>query len=188
MTAASLRAAVYCRISREDEADILQNQLEALQAHCAAQGLEVTRVYQEVAPGVSERPVLSALLHDAALRRGRPFDLVVFQSLSRMTRGGVEAALHILRVLEMNEIGWHIVEQPMLNYDSTTPALAKDIILSVLAAVDKDYRRRISEATKAAYAKRKALADANRMRVRWGRRPKTTSSLGLAPAESGEQP
>lgn len=165
----TLRAGIYARTSREDEATILQNQLETLQAYCEAHGLQVTRVFTEVAPGTAERPVLNELLHDAGLQRGRPFDLVVFLSLSRLTRGGVEAALHVLRILEMNGVGWHFVEQPMLNYDSSTPPLARDIILSVLAAVDKDYRRRISEATKTAYRKRRMLADARGEKVRWGR-------------------
>jgi DNA invertase Pin-like site-specific DNA recombinase len=49
---------------------------------------------------------------------------------------------------------------------------SRDILLAVLAAVAEDYRRNISIKTKAAYAKRKALADAQGVPVKWGRRGK----------------
>lgn len=121
---------------------------------------------------------------EAARSRLRRFDLVVFTSLSRMTRGGISAALDTLRVLESQKVSWHFVEQPTLNFDSGTPDLARNIILAVLAAVDEDYRKNISQKTKAAAARKRALAAANGTDFKWGRPrkrvPPSTPSPGAA--------
>lgn len=103
----------------------------------------------------------SELMAEAAKSRSRPFDLVVFSSLSRMTRGGIQAALETLRVLQGQKVSWHRVDHPTLNFDSGTLDLARNVILAVLAAVDEDYRRNVSQKTRAAAARKRALAAAN---------------------------
>ncbi|MDG6974096.1 MAG: recombinase family protein, partial [Nitrososphaerota archaeon] len=169
--------ALYSRVSRPDERDILVNQVAALRSYCADRGFTVVREFSEIASGGSDgRSALNDLLSEASLRRGRPFDGVVFTSLSRVTRGGVGAALEILRRLEAAGCQWWFVEQPILDFDDQSPKLARDIVLAVIAAVDEDYRARVSRATKAAYVKRKALADANGTPLRWGRRKATPRS------------
>jgi len=155
MVVRSVTARVYVRVSRPNEADILANQRIAAVTHAAALGhpADEVIVYDEtVSGGKEDRPGLGLLL-----RQLRPGDLVIFTSLSRMTRGGIGAALDILHQIERIGAGWHFVEQPMLNWDSSTPKLAKDILLAVFAAIDEDYRHRISDATKAAFARRRAL-------------------------------
>lgn len=180
MTVASPpRCAVYARVSRPDEASekspILQNQLDALRRYVRDREYVSGGEYVEIASAGSEdRVEFNRLLHGAALQRGRPFDLIAFTSLSRMTRGGVAAALDVLRRLEGYGCGWAFVDQPSLNNDSTTPKMARDILLSVLAAVDEDYRARISRATKAAFARKAALARAVGEKPIWGRRRKAT--------------
>lgn len=162
-----MRAVIYARISNPDERDILANQLTNARAYCRSRRLSVLRVYEEVASGtLKTQSALNQLLHDA---NRREFDLVVFTSLSRMTREGVAGALYTLGRLKAVGVGWAFVEQPSLNYDADTSPLARDILLSVLAAIDEDYRRRISKATKGAYQARKNLAKANGERLRWGR-------------------
>ncbi len=151
-----MKVAVYLRISRKDEEEILKNQRRAALEYVTNHGWDLVREpYEDTASGGDDdREGLNELIADANRRK---FDLVVFTALSRMTRGGIGAALYILGRLEQAGVGWVFIEQPILNYDSNTPKLAKDIILSVLAAVDEDYRRRISQATKVALARRKAL-------------------------------
>lgn len=180
-TSTAIRAAIYARVSRPDEATeaspILQNQVVALRSHVVERGYLPGPEYVEIASGgTTNRVAFNRLLHDAALERGRPFDLVVFASLARMTRGGVAAALDVLRRLDAVGVGWVFLEQPVLNFDSTTPKLARDIVLAVLAAVDEDYRARISRATKAAFARKAALARAAGERPVWGRPRKATPS------------
>lgn len=156
----------YLRISQEDEKDILENQRTDTHREALALGMGEPVVYEEVESGGKDnRSQFDRLLKD--LRRG---DIVVFTSLSRMTRGGVAATFEFLRRIEVAGAGWRFTEQSVLNFDSSTPKMARDIILSVLAAVDEEYRARISRATKAAYARRKALAEANGDAFEWGRR------------------
>jgi hypothetical protein len=35
-------------------------------------------------------------------------------------------------------VGWYFTDQPVVNFDASTPKMVKDIILAVLAAVDED--------------------------------------------------
>lgn len=164
------KAAVYARVSRPDETAIMDNQVVTLTAYCAAKDLAIEgRIYTEIASGGSDnRSALNELMRSVG-RPGGP-KVVVFTSLSRMTRGGIGAALYILKQLENAGVGWHFTDQPILNYDSGTPPLARDILLAVLAAIDEDYRRAISLKTKASYTRRKALAEAQGRTFTWGKR------------------
>jgi DNA invertase Pin-like site-specific DNA recombinase len=167
------RAAIYCRTSREDEWKIHENQVENARRYCIDKGFVLTDdcVFEEVVSGTLDKQARLNLLLEAASKRNRSFDVVVFTSISRMTRGGIEAAPYTLHRLENSGVGWNFVEQPILNFDSTSPKLAKDIVLAVLTAIDEDYRSRIARATRAAYVKRKNLALASGEKVRWGRPP-----------------
>ncbi len=156
----------YLRISQEDEKDILENQRRETHREALALGQGEPVVYEEIESGGKDnRSQFDRLFKE--MRRG---DVVVFTSLSRMTRGGVGTAFDFLRRLEMAGVGWRFTEQPVLNFDSATPKMVRDIVLSVLAAVDEEYRERISRATKAAHARRKALADATGSELKWGKR------------------
>jgi DNA invertase Pin-like site-specific DNA recombinase len=161
-----IKTAAYARVSRRDEQPILDNQIATIRGYCIDKGLDLgDRLYSEVVSGGKENRVALNDLLSIVERRGGP-KLVVFTSLSRMTRGGIGSALYILKRLERAGVGWHFTDQPILNYDSGTPPLARDIILAVLAAVDEDYRRNISAKTTAALAARKNLG------IRLGRPPK----------------
>lgn len=151
---AMTHAAIYARVSDKSESNILFNQIQASKAYC--EKLEWSyELFPEVASGANvERTAFVRLMERV---RKRHFDVVIFTSLSRMTRGGIGEALYILNELERFGTGWNFIDQPILNKDSGTPPLARDIILAVLAAVDKDYRRNISEKTKAAFARKRAL-------------------------------
>jgi len=158
-----MKAAIYVRVSRPIGGESLQDQLDNAQKYVGGKDWTLVRVFRDGSSGESgDRPGISDLQEEAG--RG-VFDIVVFTSLSRMARGGVGSALHILRHLERAGIEWHFVEQPVLNFDSTTLKHTKDVLRAILVAVDEDYRRRISERTKAALARRKSLG------IRLGRPP-----------------
>ncbi len=167
MTAPPARCAIYARISRPDERDILDNQVRDLRALAAKHGYTVTREYVEIASGSDDgRAQLSALLHDASLLR-RPWDVLLFRSLSRLTRTGTYGALDLLRQLQASGVGWRILESPVLDSAEDTPALVRNVMLALLAEIDRDYRERISRATKAAYQRKKNLSGGGP--VKWGR-------------------
>jgi len=184
VTGAPVRAIGYARVSRPDEQDILANQVTAIRAHAERMGYDLEAVLQETASGGRDDRVAFNDLLARVEGRGGP-RLVIFTSLSRMTRGGVGSALYVLGRLERANVGWHFVDQGVLNYDAGTQKLAKDIILSVLAAIDEEYRRTISAKTKAAYARRKALATAQGTVLKWGKRgpgKKKRAPLAVTPA------
>ncbi len=160
------KARIYVRVSRPGEESILKNQLDAALKYCSDMGIEA-EVYKDegVSGGTDNRPALNRLMHD--LRRG---DVVVMTSMSRLTRGGVHSALDLLRQFEAYGASWVFTEQPMLSNSANTPPLVRNVLLAILAEVDADYRRRISEKTRAAYARKKALADAAGLKVAWGRK------------------
>jgi len=161
-----MTARIYLRISRPDEARILENQRATAIQHAAAIGYPDPTIYDENAPAgdKSDRPVFTKMMGEL-----RPGDLVIFSNLSRMTRGGISTALEILRQIETKGAGWHFIETPSLNFDSGASKLTKDILFSVLAALAEDYRRRISEATKAVYERKKAASLASGGKLHWGR-------------------
>lgn len=166
---------IYLRVSSPDEAPIFENQRAALlvAADTLAPGIPPA-IYEDFGKsgGDVDRPGLGKMLQ--ACRAG---DVVLFTSLSRMTRGGVGAALDILRQLDRIGCGWQFIEQPMLNYDSKMPKVVKDIMLSVFAAIDEDYRARISTKTKAALQLAKSQGrNVGGARVGAGRPRKSTVS------------
>jgi len=152
-----MTARPYIRISRQDEAAILENQRREVKDYTARLGIHDAPLYEDVASGAdTDRPGWNQLMKD--LHQG---DVVIFTSLSRMTRGGIGAAWEILRQLEAAGAGWHFTSTPLLNFDADTPKLVRDVILAVLAAVDEDYRRNIAERTRAFYKRRTALVGPN---------------------------
>ncbi len=156
----------YIRISQDDERDILENQRRETYHDAIALGQGDPVVYEETESGGSEnRSRWNDLLRD--LRRG---DVVVFTRPSRMTRGGALAGLSMLARFRAMGVGWHFTEYAILNFDASTPELVRDVVMAVIGAIDKDYREQISKATKAAYARRKALAEATGTPMRWGKR------------------
>lgn len=81
-----MRAAIYCRVSTDDQADnaSLPSQEASCRAWCAAQGHDVVAVFTDTASGILwERPALQQALADA--QRGA-FDLLVCHSLDRLSR------------------------------------------------------------------------------------------------------
>lgn len=150
----SLKIALFCRISDPSEKVIMINQRRDTRAHAEKLGAksEDIKEYTEVESSKGITPVLKRLIEDAKAHR---FDLVIFTAPSRMTRGGVEYAFAVLNELASAGVGWHFTDYEVLNFDAGTSPLAKDVILSVIAAIDKDYRRRISEKTKGAMARLK---------------------------------
>ena len=83
------RAAVYCRLSKEDEQDgesaSISNQRDMLVKYCEKQGWEVVSVYQDDGyTGLDmERPGMKQMLNDISKKQ---FNLVITKDLSRLGR------------------------------------------------------------------------------------------------------
>ena len=82
------KCAVYARMARCDDPADMDAQVDMLLKLADSKGLEVVKVYREVAPGigdVKDRPAFAELLEKVA---GGAYDAVVVRDVSRLTRGG----------------------------------------------------------------------------------------------------
>ena len=112
--ASGVRAAVYCRLSKDDDLETesasISNQKEMLQQFCAKNGWEVTAVFQDDGfTGLNmDRPGLKKMLH--AIEKGA-INLVVTKDLSRLGRNYLETGRviedffprHGVRYIAMND-------------------------------------------------------------------------------------
>ena len=112
--AGSFRAAIYCRLSKDDDLDgesaSIANQRDMLENYCKRQGWEVTAVYQDDGyTGLNmERPDLKRMLK--AIER-RQVNLVITKDLSRLGRNYLQTGTliedffprHGVRYIAMND-------------------------------------------------------------------------------------
>jgi DNA invertase Pin-like site-specific DNA recombinase len=183
MTDLPTRCALYARISRPDEPEILDNPERDLRELAVQHGYVVIREYVEIASGADDgRAQLSALLQVATLLR-RPWDVRLFRSLARLTRTGTYGALDLLRQLPASGAGGRILESPALDSAKDTPPLVRNVLLALLAELCRDYRERISRATREAYPRKKNLADGGKV---VGGRPR--KRVPPAPAGAADPP
>lgn len=112
--AGSFRAAIYCRLSKDDDLDgesaSIANQRDMLETYCEKQGWEVVAVYQDDGyTGLNmERPDLKRMLK--AIER-RQINLVVTKDLSRLGRNYLQTGFliedffprHGVRYIAMND-------------------------------------------------------------------------------------
>jgi DNA invertase Pin-like site-specific DNA recombinase len=141
------RAAIYCRVSTDDQS--CERQLNDLHAFAERAGYNVTAVFQEKASGVKTDRVERAKL--LKLAQARKIDLVLVTELTRWGRSTVD----LLDTLQdLNAQGVSVIAQTGSQFDLDT-AQGKMIagMLSVLAAFERDL---ISERTKSGLASARA--------------------------------
>lgn len=86
-----MRAAIYVRVSTEEQSDSAAAQEEGARAWCSRNAHEVERVYRDEGVSGAEwsfRPGIAAVRADAALSP-RPWDLLVVRDLDRIGRDGI---------------------------------------------------------------------------------------------------
>jgi len=149
----TLRAVTWNRISHKTEETILENMIASNREYVLQKGWKLEREYVERLTSKGITPGLDEMLRDAEAHK---FDMVVFKSTSRMTRGGMHFAIAIVERLKRAGVRWHFVEQGYLNWDSGIPEWVADFLLVMWAGLDKEYRKRIGEATKRDVAVKKA--------------------------------
>jgi len=141
--AASMRAALYGRVSTKDRGQEYENQLIQLREFAARQGWTVTLIFCDSASGGStDRKQFKAMFAAASRRE---FDVLLFWSLDRLSREGVLETLQHLQRLTSYGIAWRSFSE--LYLDST--GIFRDAVIGILAAIAKQEKVRISERTKA---------------------------------------
>ena len=150
MPEASLRAALYLRVSKDDDSQTVENQRHALQAYCERARYEVAAEYvdrESGRRGRAERRAFARLFEDAARRE---FDLVVFWALDRFSREGIRKTIHYLQQLDGYGVRFRSYTEPYLD---TANELVSHILLGVLSYFAELEAKKISERTKAGLAR-----------------------------------
>lgn len=135
------RAAIYVRVSTEDQASnghSLAMQKERLRAYCRAQGWAVHEVYRDDGASAKtlDRPALRRLLEDA---RAGQFQAVLVFKLDRITRS-VRDLGHLLELFERRKIALVSLGESL----DTSTAVGR-LVLNVLGSVAQWEREATAE-------------------------------------------
>ena len=137
-----MKVAIYSRVSTTKQD--YENQLLQLREYCQKQGWEIYEEYSEVISGKeAERPEFKRMLDDATKRK---FDIVLVWALDRFTREGTEKVWKYMSQLESYKVKFVSYNEPYFN---TENEMVRGILLSVMGALAKQERLKISERTKA---------------------------------------
>lgn len=140
----AVRIALYCRVSKNDESQDPQNQLDPLRDYAKALGGEVVDEYVDLASGGNgDRKEFLRMLEDA---QGRKFDLLLVWALDRLSREGISNTLGYLERLKRNGIALKSLQESWL--DTRDDGLGQ-LLLAIFSWVAQQERRRIVERTKA---------------------------------------
>ena len=144
--AATLRAAIYARVSTLDQEP--ENQLQELRRYVQARGWTAKEYVDRGVSGAKDsRPALDALVRDAKRRR---FDVLVVWRLDRLGR----SLKHLIGLLDdLQSFGVAFVSLAE-GIDATTPA--GKLQMHILGAIAEFERGRIVERVKAGMARAKA--------------------------------
>ena len=137
-----MNVAIYTRVSTEKQD--YDNQLYQLREFCKKQGWVIYNEYAETISGKeAERPKFKELMDDASKHK---FDTILVWALDRFTREGTAKVWYYFSLLNNWKVQFISYEEPYLRTDNE---LARDILISVMGALAKQERIRISERTKA---------------------------------------
>ena len=140
-----MKVVIYQRVSTDKQE--AENQTIQLKEWIGQQGHELVRVYEDVSSGknsASERKGLYQLISDIKKPR-RGFDLILFNSLDRLSREGTVATIQYLELFRQFGAQFHSYREP---YISSLGDFSEPII-SILSTLAKIERQKISERTKA---------------------------------------
>lgn len=153
MKRATVRIALYARVSTKDRGQDYQNQLRELRAFVKRKHTEGWRLTAEFVDEMSgsraDRPAFKRMFEAASRKE---FDLVAFWSLDRFSREGVLETLQHLQKLTSHGVDWFSLREEYLR----SIGIFRDAVLAILAAIAKQERVRISERVCAGLARARA--------------------------------
>lgn len=157
MTCADLRAALYLRVSTEDQD--LAGQRRELEAEVARRGWTIGAVYEEKVSGTGKvvRTEYERLLRDAQ-KPDRPWTHRLVWSLDRFSREATfTKATQTILDLETAGVKFHSLREPTLDTpDDGKPNLGRDVLLALLPVISAFESKRRSERVRVAMAELKA--------------------------------
>lgn len=159
------RVALYSRVSTKDKGQDVRNQTDQLREFCQRQGWQIVKEYTDKASGKRGDRVAFQAMFEAASRR--EFDCLLFWCLDRFSREGVLETLQYLQRLTAYGVAYRSFTESYI--DSLGPF--RDVVISLLAALARQERIRLSERVTAGLARA-------RKEGRIGGRPKVIVSTG----------
>lgn len=139
-----MKVAIYARVSKNDESQDPQNQLNPLRDYAKAIGGKITSEYVDLASGNSnDRENFLKMLNDADTRK---FDLLLIWALDRFSREGISNTLGYLERLKRNGVAIKSLKETWL--DTQDVGLGQ-LLLAIFSWVAQQERMRIVERTKA---------------------------------------
>ncbi len=139
-----MRIAIYCRVSKNDESQDPQNQLNPLRDFAKALNGEVVAEYVDMSSGSNgDRQHFLRMFEDADRRK---FDLLLLWSLDRLSREGISNTLGYIERLKRGGIALKSLQESWL--DTRDQGLGQ-LLLAIFSWVAQQERLRIIERTKA---------------------------------------
>lgn len=141
--AASMRAALYTRVSTRDKGQDTANQLNQLPDLCKARSWDIVAEYEDHDTGSKpDRTQFQAMMKDASRRK---FDVALFWALDHFTREGALETLQYLNTLSTSGVGFLSFTEPYLD----SCGIFKDAVIAILGTIAKQEQLRIQERVRA---------------------------------------
>ena len=140
------RAAIYLRISTRDGSQTEENQRRQLRQFIGEEGYAPAGEYVDHESGRKGRRERAAFDEMFAAAENRKFDVLLFWSLDRFSREGIQKTIAYLQQLESLGVRFRSYTEPYL---STENELVSHILLGVLSYFAEYEAKKISRRTKA---------------------------------------
>lgn len=145
-SADSRPAAVYLRVSTGEGEQTEENQRRELRAFIEDEGYELVGEFVDHESGRKGRKERDAFNRMFEAAENRAFDVLVFWSLDRFSREGIQKTISYLQQLDSLGVQFRSYTEPYLNTDHE---LVSNILLSVLSYFAEYEAEKISRRTKA---------------------------------------
>ena len=149
-----MRVAIYGRVSTMGKGQDTENQARLLREYCANNGHTIVAEITETISGGKKADERKGMKELFSLCHRKKIDLVLFFALDRLSRRGVRDTLDILGYFDGCGVKWHSYSEPYLS--TACGGVFTEALVSILAALAKQEKQRISERVTAALAKKKA--------------------------------
>jgi len=145
-----MKAAIYCRVSTDEDRQDINNQLLPLRDLANALSFDIYKEYIDYASGGnSNRPEFQQMLIDAKTHK---FDVVLIWALDRFSREGILNTLNYLNILKQNHIYLKSLQESWL--DTRDEGLG-GLLIAIFSWVAEQERKRLSDRIKAGLKNKK---------------------------------
>ncbi|MBQ9088136.1 MAG: recombinase family protein [Lentisphaeria bacterium] len=138
-----MRCVIYSRVSSDKQE--VKNQVIQLQEYAKRQGWEIIEVITDICSGGKSANERDGLKKVFTMARQKKVDVILFWSLDRFSREGSRKTLEYLTHLDDYKVKWHSYTEEYIS----SLGIFTDAIISIMAALAKQERIRISERTRA---------------------------------------